>query len=181
MRFLSTAFFTAVALSVSALGAKHLPGYTHLYSWTAELSDVKQIEGPLGTRIGVSILGYPPLPISGARILIGLPTRGNLTAPNGKLLAKAVTGLGGDTGVIDKTGNVQIDARVFYQFIDDGKYAYVVSTGVGSFTGCSFDAARIETDSPARSAWNSYFIVANVSLPTPTLLKGDAFTFSSTA
>ncbi|KAG9119083.1 hypothetical protein FRC07_006073 [Ceratobasidium sp. 392] len=157
MRFLNTAFFTAVALSVSALGAKRLPSYTHLYSWTAELSDFKQIEGPLGTRIGVSILG------------------GNLTSPDGKLLAKAVPGLGGDTGVIDKTGNVQIDARVFYQFVDDGKYAYVVSTGVGSFTGGSFDAARIETDSPARSAWNSYFIVANVSLPTSTLLKGDAF------
>ncbi|KAG9087202.1 hypothetical protein FS749_003078 [Ceratobasidium sp. UAMH 11750] len=102
-----------------------------------------------------------------------------MTDPNGKLIAKAVSGLGGDTGVIGKTGSVQIDARLFYQFVDDDKYAYVVSTGVGSFTGTSFDAARVETDSPSRSAWNSDFIVANVSLPSPTLLRGDAFTFST--
>ncbi|KAG8699858.1 hypothetical protein FRC09_006327 [Ceratobasidium sp. 395] len=161
MRLLHLTVSTGIALCTSVFGAKLLPGYEHLYSWTAELSDVKQIKGPLGTRIGAAIIG------------------GNLTAPDGKLLAKAVTGLGGDTGVIDKTGNVQIDARLFYKFIDDGKYAYVVSTGVGSFTGSSLDAARIETDSPSRSAWNSYFIVANVTLPSPTLLKGDAFRFST--
>ncbi|KAG9078340.1 hypothetical protein FS749_009671 [Ceratobasidium sp. UAMH 11750] len=161
MRNLNSVLVVAAALCTSAFGAKQLPGYKHLYSWTAELAATKQIEGPLGTRIGVAILG------------------GNMTDPNGKLIAKAVPGLGGDSGVIDKTDSVQIDARLFYQFVDDGKYAYVVSTGVGSFTGASFDAARVETDPPSRSAWNSDFIVANVSLPSPTLLRGDAFTFST--
>ncbi|KAG9096513.1 hypothetical protein FRC06_008591 [Ceratobasidium sp. 370] len=161
MRSLSIACIAAVTLCTSAFGAKTLPGYKHLYSWTAELGETKEIEGPLGTRIGVAILG------------------GNMTDPTGKLIAKAVPGLGGDTGVIDKTGSVQIDARLFYQFVDDGKYAYIVSTEVGSFTGTSFDAARIETDSPPRSAWNSDFVVANVSLPSSTLLRGDAFTFSA--
>jgi hypothetical protein len=66
--------------------------------------------------------------------------RGNMTSPDGQIIAKVVSGLGGDTGVMDQTNNVQIDARAFYQFVDDGKYVYVLSTGVGSFTGSSFDA-----------------------------------------
>ncbi|KAG9128405.1 hypothetical protein FRC07_013745 [Ceratobasidium sp. 392] len=163
MHNLKVAFVTIIALCTSAFGAKHLPGYKHLYSWTAELSEVRQIQGSLGTRIGVGLLG------------------GNMMSPDGRLIAKAVPGLGGDTGLVDKNGNVQADARLFFQFLDDGKYAYMVTPGIGSFTGQSFDAVRIETDSVSRAAWNGYFLVANVSLSSPTLLRGDAFVFSTGA
>ncbi|QRV78367.1 hypothetical protein RhiJN_06382 [Ceratobasidium sp. AG-Ba] len=150
-------------LCASAIAAKKvLPGYKHLYSWSLEISEItaNTIQGPLGTRIGVAILG------------------GNMTSPKGQLIAKAVPGLGGDTGIIDKDGTVLIDARVYYQFIDDKKYAYVVSGGVGSIGGAPIDSIRIETDSPSRSAWNSYFIVGNVSVGATGFLQGDAFTFS---
>jgi hypothetical protein len=57
MRSLNTLLFAATALFGSALGAKQLPEYQHLYSWAAELSENREIEGPLGTRIGISITG----------------------------------------------------------------------------------------------------------------------------
>ncbi|KAF8600064.1 hypothetical protein BDV93DRAFT_525610 [Ceratobasidium sp. AG-I] len=150
-----------MVLCGSVMGAKQLPAYNHLFSWNLTLSDNHPVEGPLGTRYGLGIIG------------------GVITAPNGTAIAKLVPGIGGETGVIDKNGNLQVEARAFFQFLDDKKYAYLIGTGIGSLVGHPFDYQRIETDSPSRLAWNSYFIVANLSLASPTTLLADAFAFST--
>ncbi|KAF8600061.1 hypothetical protein BDV93DRAFT_525608 [Ceratobasidium sp. AG-I] len=150
-----------MALCGSVLGAKQLPAYTHLFSFNLTLSDNHPVEGPLGTRYGLGLVD------------------GTMTAPNGTVIAKTVPGIGGETGVIDKNNNLQVEARAFFQFVDDGKYAYLIATGIGSLVGHPFDYERIETDSPSRLAWNSYFIVANLSLVSPTNLLADAFAFST--
>lgn len=62
-----------------------------------------------------------------------------MTAPNGTVIAKAVPGLGGETGVVGKNGNLQVQARAFFQFLDDGKYIYLANTGIGSLVGHPFD------------------------------------------
>ncbi|KAF8600066.1 hypothetical protein BDV93DRAFT_546527 [Ceratobasidium sp. AG-I] len=150
----------AMALCGSALGAKKLPAYRHLYSYNLTLSENHPIVGPLGTRWGLSILG------------------GTMKAPNDTIIAKAVPGVGGETGIIDKNNDFQIDARAFFQFLDDGKYAYILVNGIGPLTGQLFDSHRIETDSPSRLAWNGYHIVANNTLTPSNNLLTDAFTFS---
>lgn len=58
MRPLVPAFFLTVAtVCGSALGAKHLPSYKHLYSFAFHLGGNHLIEGPLGTRWGLGALG----------------------------------------------------------------------------------------------------------------------------
>lgn len=62
-----------------------------------------------------------------------------MSAPNGTIIAKVVPGVGGETGVIDKNNNLEIEARAFFQFVDDKKYAYLTGVGIGSLTGHPFD------------------------------------------
>lgn len=62
-----------------------------------------------------------------------------MTSPDDKLLATVVPGLGGETGVVDKNNNLQIEARSYFQFVDDKKYAYLSSSGIGSLVGHPFD------------------------------------------
>ncbi|KAF8595991.1 hypothetical protein BDV93DRAFT_528311, partial [Ceratobasidium sp. AG-I] len=143
--------------NIVSVNPKLLPHYKHFYSFSFELTENHIVDGPIGTRIGVGFTG------------------GSMTAPSGTLIAKVVPGVGGETGIIDKNGNLQIDVKVFFQFIDDNKFAYVAISGVGPLTGHPLNAHHIETDSPSRLAWNSYFVVANVSLATPALIIGDAF------
>ncbi|KAG9077344.1 hypothetical protein FRC06_008970 [Ceratobasidium sp. 370] len=98
-----------------------------------------------------------------------------MTAPDGSLIGKVVPGVGGETGIIDKNGNLEIDVKAIFQFLDDQKFAYAAISGIGPLSGKPYDAHHVETDSPSRLAWNSYFVVANVSLVNPTLLIGDAY------
>ncbi|QRV93142.1 transmembrane protein [Ceratobasidium sp. AG-Ba] len=104
-----------------------------------------------------------------------------MTSPNGKIIATVVSSVGGEMGLVDKNGNFQIQSRNVWQFVDDKKYAYIEGSGIGPLTGNPLDVHHIETDSPARLAWNGYFIVVNVTLVNPTLLKGDAFMFENGA
>jgi hypothetical protein len=62
-----------------------------------------------------------------------------MTDPGGKIIAKIVPGVGGETGVVDKNGNFQIESHNVFQFVDDQKYAYVAGTGIGSLTGKPLD------------------------------------------
>ena len=76
--------------------------------------------------------------------------RGNLTYPDGRLLAHIVKGVGGDYGIIDSTGifhigiatschlifyvaepSISSDARYTVVFVADGKYGYVETKGFG--------------------------------------------------
>lgn len=65
---------------------------------------------------------------------------GNMTAPNGTAIGKVVPGVGGETGVIDKNGNLELDVKVFFQFVDDKKFAYVAVSGIGPLSGHPLDA-----------------------------------------
>ncbi|KAG9089720.1 hypothetical protein FS749_001110 [Ceratobasidium sp. UAMH 11750] len=167
MRFTSyalaatTAFFGLV--SSAPLHPKLITPPKHLCSFSFALSDNHLVGGPLGTRVGLGFLD------------------GNMTAPDGSLIAKVVPGVGGETGVIDKNGNLEIDVKAVFQFVDDKKFAYAAISGIGPLSGKPYDAQHIETDSSSRLAWNSYFIVANVSLVNPALLIGDAFYWSTSA
>ncbi|KAG8703573.1 hypothetical protein FRC08_002753 [Ceratobasidium sp. 394] len=101
-----------------------------------------------------------------------------MTSPEGAVIAKAVP-VGGETGLVDKNGNFQIQSRSIFQFLDDHKYAYFEGTGIGSLVGNPLDVHHFETDSPSRLAWNGYFIVVNLTLASSTLLLGDAFVFGA--
>jgi hypothetical protein len=63
-----------------------------------------------------------------------------MTDPTGALIANVVPGVGGETGVIDKNGNLQIDVKAIFQFVDDKKYAYAAITGIGPLAGRPLDA-----------------------------------------
>ena len=63
-----------------------------------------------------------------------------MTAPNGTLIGKVVPGVGGETGIIDKNGNLEIDVKAFFQFVDDKKFAYAAISGIGPLTGHPLDA-----------------------------------------
>ncbi|KAG8689222.1 hypothetical protein FRC08_011041 [Ceratobasidium sp. 394] len=167
MRFTSyalaatTAFFGLV--SSAPFHPKLITPPKHLCSFSFALSDNHLVGGPLGTRVGLGFLD------------------GNMTAPDGSLIATVVPGVGGETGVIDKNGNLEIDVKAVFQFVDDKKFTYAAISGIGPLSGKPYDAQHIETDSSSRLAWNSYFIVANVSLVNPALLIGDAFYWSTSA
>ncbi|KAG8709879.1 hypothetical protein FRC09_000417 [Ceratobasidium sp. 395] len=100
-------------------------------------------------------------------VMLNFSYSGDLTDSAGSLIGHVVPGVGGETGIIDKNGNPQIDAKLIFQFKNDKKHMYAAISGVGLLTGKPYDAHHIETDSPSRLAWNSYFIVANVSLVSP--------------
>ncbi|KAG8709880.1 hypothetical protein FRC12_009406 [Ceratobasidium sp. 428] len=163
MRFTSYAFATTTALLGSnlvtsvPLNPKIITPPKHLYSFSLAFTNTRAIDGPLGTRVGLGLTG------------------GNLTDPTGSLIGRVVPGIGGETGIIDKNGNLEIDVKVFFQFNDDHQYAYAAISGIGPLSGKPYDAHHIETNSSSRFAWNSYFVVANVSLVNPALLIGDAF------
>lgn len=53
-----------------------------------------------------------------------------MTSPAGKLIAKLVPVLGGETGVLGKNDNLKIEARAYFQFIDDKKYSYIEINGI---------------------------------------------------
>jgi hypothetical protein len=63
-----------------------------------------------------------------------------MTNPAGALIGNVVPGLGGETGIIDKNGNLEIDVKAFFQFVDDKKYAYAAISGIGPLTGKPLDA-----------------------------------------
>ncbi|KAF8598874.1 hypothetical protein BDV93DRAFT_560899 [Ceratobasidium sp. AG-I] len=166
MRLTSVVSAAALLLGATLANAastkpKSLPSYKHIYSFSLELTENHLVNGPLGTRVGLGLTG------------------GNMTAPNGTVIGKVVPGVGGETGIIDKNGNLELDVKVFFQFVDDKKFAYVAVSGIGPLSGHPLDAHHVETDSPSRLAWNSYYIIANVSLATPSLVIGDAFAFST--
>ncbi|KAG9077345.1 hypothetical protein FRC06_008971, partial [Ceratobasidium sp. 370] len=94
----------------------------HLYSFSPTFTDNHSVNGPLGTRVGLGITG------------------GNMTAPDGSLIAKVVPGVGGETGVIDKKGNLEINVKAFFQFLDDHKFGYVAISGIGPLSGKPYDA-----------------------------------------
>ena len=58
-----------------------------------------------------------------------------MTSSSGALIGKVVPGVGGETGIIDKNGNVQIDVKVFFQFVDDKNFAYAAISGIGPLDG----------------------------------------------
>ncbi|QRV93141.1 hypothetical protein RhiJN_21159 [Ceratobasidium sp. AG-Ba] len=151
------------ALATTTATAKTLPPYRHLYSFDITLTQDYLVEnGPLGSRLGYGIVS------------------GNMTSPTGKTIAKAVSGVGGEQGFVDKNGNLHLQVRAVWQFIDDKKYGYVEGLGIGSLTGNPLEFQRFETDSPSRIAWNGYFIVTNVTLVrNGTGLLGDGFVFGN--
>ncbi|QRV78363.1 hypothetical protein RhiJN_06378 [Ceratobasidium sp. AG-Ba] len=155
----------ALVLSSSALcvAAKELPGYSHLYSISAFVTENHILEGPLGSRFGLGVVS------------------GNLTSPDGKVIATAVAGVGAETGFVDKNGIFQVQARSVWQFVDDKKYAYIESLGKGPVTGGIFSYQSFETDSPSRLAWNNQFIVSNISLIDLNHLFIDSFTFDKSS
>ncbi|KAG8795953.1 hypothetical protein FRC12_007766 [Ceratobasidium sp. 428] len=157
MRCLTTIFLSALSFSVTSMAAKKLPLYEHLYSFSLTLSPNHLVDGPLGSRFGLGAIS------------------GNMTSPQGKVIATVVPGVGGETGLVDKNGNFQIQSRNIFQFVDDKKYVFIEGSGIGPLTGNPLDVHHVETDSPSRLAWNGYFIVVNVSLPSPASLIGDAF------
>lgn len=53
-----------------------------------------------------------------------------MTAPNGTLIANLVPGIGGETGILMNNNNLKAEARVFYQFVDDGKYMFIDINGI---------------------------------------------------
>ena len=55
---------------------------------------------------------------------------GNMTSPSGKLIANLVTVLGGETGVLGNNDYLKIEARAYFQFVDDRKYASVEINGI---------------------------------------------------
>ncbi|KAG9087203.1 hypothetical protein FS749_003079 [Ceratobasidium sp. UAMH 11750] len=169
MRFTSYALVIASVLfgsgTVSSLSInpKLMTAPRHLYSLSLTFTDNYSVAGPLGTRVGLGITG------------------GNMTAPNGSLIGKVVPGVGGETGVIDKNGNLEIDAKAVCQFLDDNKYAYMAISGIGLLNGRLYNAHHFETDSSSRLAWNSYYIVTNTSFDTPTHAFVDAFYWSTSS
>lgn len=59
MRFSITAsILTAITICSSVMSAKILPAYQHLYSLTLILGENHQVEGPMGTRYGLGLIGY---------------------------------------------------------------------------------------------------------------------------
>ncbi|KAG9104861.1 hypothetical protein FRC07_009692 [Ceratobasidium sp. 392] len=167
MRFTSYALAATSALlgsnlaSSAPLNPKLITPPKHLYSFSLAFTDNHAIDGPLGTRVGLGLTG------------------GNVTNPSGTLIGRVVPGVGGETGIIDKNGNLEIDVKAFFEFFDDKSHAYVAISGIGPLSGKPYDAHHLETNSTSRLAWNSYFIVANVSLVSPALLIGDAFYWST--
>ncbi|QRV93139.1 hypothetical protein RhiJN_21157 [Ceratobasidium sp. AG-Ba] len=167
--------FTSYILAASAalLGSGVVQGLTvnpktitppkHLYSFSLKFTDNYAFSGPLGNRVGLGLTG------------------GDMTAPNGTLIGKFIPGIGGETGILDTNGNLQIDVRGYVKFTDELAYAFLHITGVGPLAGKPYDAHHIETNSTTRSAWNTYFVAANVTLVNPALLIGDAFAWSTSA
>ncbi|KAG9104860.1 hypothetical protein FRC07_009691 [Ceratobasidium sp. 392] len=145
------------------MAAKKLPAYHHLYSFSVVLTENHLVDGPFGSRYGLGVVS------------------GNLTSPQGKILATVVPGVGGETGVADKNGAFHIQVRTVFQFVDDKKYLYIEGAGIGPLTGNLIEVHRVETDSPSRHDWNKDFIVVNVSLASSTHLLGDAFKFDNSA
>lgn len=56
MRRLTALNITTMALFGSALGAKKLPAYTHLFLFDAILSDNYLVEVPRGTSVGLGLV-----------------------------------------------------------------------------------------------------------------------------
>ncbi|KAG8778806.1 hypothetical protein FRC12_024821 [Ceratobasidium sp. 428] len=133
MRFASYALTTATALLGSSLVAgvpvnpKVITPPKHLYSFSLEFTNTRAIEGPLGTRVGLGLTG------------------GNLTDPTGSPIGHVVPGIGGETGIIDKNGNLEIDVKVFFQFNDDHQYAYAAISGIGPLSGKPYDAQSVDS------------------------------------
>lgn len=53
-----------------------------------------------------------------------------MTSPDGKLIATIVPGIGGETGVLMKNNNLKVEARAYYQFLDDKKYVFIDINGI---------------------------------------------------
>ncbi|QRV93140.1 hypothetical protein RhiJN_21158 [Ceratobasidium sp. AG-Ba] len=163
MRSFTAALALVLSSSALCIAAKELPRYHHLFSISAFVTENHILEGPLGTRFGLGLVS------------------GNMTSPDGKIIAKAVSGVGAETGFVDKNGIFQVQARSIWQFVDDKKYAYIESLGKGPVTGGIYSYESFETDSPSRLAWNNQFILANVSLVDTDHLFIDCFTFEKSS
>lgn len=68
-----------------------------------------------------------------------------MLAPNDTVVAKLVPGLGGETSVINKNTDLEVEARPFYRFVDDGKYAHLIGAGIDPLTGNLFDHLQVES------------------------------------
>ncbi|KAG8769867.1 hypothetical protein FRC12_004676 [Ceratobasidium sp. 428] len=104
MRFIShtlaaaTTFLGSSLVSSVPISPKHIKPPEHLYSWSLDLTENHLIDGPLGTRVSLG------------------PISGDLTDSAGLLIGHVVPGVGGETGIIDRNGNSQIDAKLIFQF-----------------------------------------------------------------
>lgn len=51
-----------------------------------------------------------------------------MLGPDGKLLAKFLP-FGANNGVVDAKGQIHVDARMSFQWVDDQTYGYLVAIG----------------------------------------------------
>ncbi|QRV78365.1 Copia protein [Ceratobasidium sp. AG-Ba] len=137
---------SALLPSMACVTAKALPRYQHIYSFSILLSENHVVDGPLGTRFGLGAVS------------------GNMTSPNGKIIATVVSGVGGEMGLVDKNGNFQIQSRNVWQFVDDKKYAFIEGSGIGPLTGNPLDVHDL-----SRYASTGYEPRALLSLSLPIL------------
>jgi len=109
------------------------PKLKHMFTLNinASLPDPRLIKIPEGFRLDVSVI------------------RGNLTNPDGSLLATIVSGLGGEQGFVDLANVAHLDVRYSVQFVADKKYGYVQHVGFGVSGVSNKGIATIESDSVA--------------------------------
>ncbi|KAF9017072.1 hypothetical protein BDZ89DRAFT_1075020, partial [Hymenopellis radicata] len=99
----------------------------------------------------------------GTRTLIGF-TGGNLTDPNGHVLASVLPGLGGELGLLGSNNVFYPNVRLGLQWLDDSSFAYVELHGSGEFLVAATSYARFETDSSSRADLNGRFTILKIDL-----------------
>jgi len=163
-----------MSIAASTSAASGSPGLTLAHLFKAEIqvsADKDLISYPYGggKRLNVAFIG------------------GSLSTPANETIATLVPGLGGEQGTIREDGVALVDARVVFQFDksfdSDQKFAFLHLRGKSIVTGnvtkglnymqvhpvsshariLTINSSEFETDSPAFSYLNNYFLAGQLS------------------